>query len=67
MATDAQLEGSRAEIDARNLVDALDTTRRLAFVLGDLSTGERASERDDFDTAIRQRPRIMAHESARST
>src|SRR6202030_2540134 len=55
VATDAQLEGRSAGIDARNLVDALDTTRRLAFALGNLSTAERGSERDDFDTAIRQR------------
>ena len=55
VATDAQLEGRSAGIDARNLVDALDTTRRLAFALGNLSSAERGPERDDFDTAIRQR------------
>src|SRR5258708_33198986 len=55
VATDAPLEGRSAGIDARNLVDALDTTRRLAFALGNLSTAERGPERDDFDTAIRQR------------
>jgi hypothetical protein len=55
VATDAQLEGRSAGIDARNLVDALDTTRRLAFALGNLSTAERGPERDDFDTAIRER------------
>ena len=55
VATDAQLEGHSAGIDARNLVDALDTTRRLAFALGNLSTAARGPERDDFDTAIRQR------------
>ena len=55
VATDAQLEGRSAGIDARNLVDALDTTRRLAFALGNLSNAERGPERDDFDTAIRQR------------
>jgi len=54
VATDAQLEGSAAGIDARNLVDALDTTRRLAFALGNLSTAERP-ERDDFDNAVRRR------------
>ena len=55
VATDAQLEGPSSGIDARNLVDALDTTRRLAFALGNLSTAERGPERDDFDTAIRER------------
>jgi hypothetical protein len=55
VATDAQLEGRSAGIDAHNLVDALDTTRRLAFALGNLSTAARGPERDDFDTAIRQR------------
>lgn len=55
VATDAQLEGRSAGIDARNLVDALDTTRRFAFALGNLSSAERGPERDDFDTAIRQR------------
>jgi hypothetical protein len=55
VATDAQLEGASSGIDARNLVDALDTTRRLAFGLGNLATAERNSEGDDFDTAIRQR------------
>jgi hypothetical protein len=54
VATDAQLEGSAAGIDARNLVDALDTTRRLAFALGNLSAAVRP-ERDDFDNAIKQR------------
>ena len=42
-------------IDARNLVDALDTTRRLAFALGNLSNPERGPERDNFDTAIKER------------
>jgi hypothetical protein len=55
VATDAQLEGRSAGIDARNLVDALDTTRRLAFALGNLSTAERGAERDNFDTAVSQR------------
>jgi len=36
-------------------VDALDTTRRLAFALGNLSTAERGPERDNFDIAIRDR------------
>jgi hypothetical protein len=34
VAADAQLQGPSAGIDARNLVDALDTMLRLAFVLG---------------------------------
>lgn len=55
VATDAQLEGRSAGIDARNLVDAVDTTRRLAFALGNLSTAERGPERDEFDTAMAQR------------
>jgi hypothetical protein len=37
IANDAQLEGRGAGIDGRNLVDALDTMRRLAFSLGNLS------------------------------
>jgi|HubBroStandDraft_1064217.scaffolds.fasta_scaffold02605_4 hypothetical protein len=55
VATDAELEGRSAGIDARNLVDALDTTRRLAFALGNLSTAERGPERARFDTAVRER------------
>jgi hypothetical protein len=37
VAADAQLQGPSAGIDARNLVDALDTMSRLAFALGNLS------------------------------
>jgi hypothetical protein len=55
VATDAQLEGRSAGIDARNLVDALDTTRRLAFVLGNLSTAERGPQLENFDAAVRER------------
>jgi hypothetical protein len=55
VATDAQLEGPSSGIDARNLVDALDTTRWLAFAFGNLSIVERGPDRDDFDTAIRER------------
>jgi hypothetical protein len=55
VATDAELEGPAAGIDARNLVDALDTTRRLAFALGNLSTAERRPESDSFDRAIKDR------------
>jgi hypothetical protein len=35
-------------------VDALDTTRRLAFALGNLSAAERGPQFEDFDTAIRE-------------
>jgi hypothetical protein len=55
VATDAQLEGPSSHIDARNLVDALDTTRQLAFACGNLSIVERGPDRDDFDAAIRER------------
>lgn len=54
VATDAQLEVRAAEIDARNLVDALDTTRRLAFALGNLWSAERGPERETFETVIRE-------------
>lgn len=37
IASDAQLEGRSAGIDAKNLVDALDTLGRLAFALANLS------------------------------
>jgi hypothetical protein len=55
VATDAQLEGHSAGIDARNLVDALDTARRLAFALGNLSAAEHGPERDNLDLAVRER------------
>jgi hypothetical protein len=55
VATDAQLEGPSSHIDGRNLVDALDTTRRLAFAFGNLSTVERGPERNEFDIAVRER------------
>jgi hypothetical protein len=55
VATHAQLEGRSAGIDARNLVDALDTTRRLAFALSNLSALKHGSQVEDFDTAIRER------------
>jgi hypothetical protein len=38
---------------ARNLVDALDTTRRLAFALGNLSTAERGPEGDEWPSMTR--------------
>jgi hypothetical protein len=37
VAADAQLQGRSTGIDAHELVDALDTMRRIAFVLGNLS------------------------------
>jgi hypothetical protein len=55
VASDAQLEGRSAGIDARNLVDALDTTRRLAFALGNLSTAGRGTQLENFDAAVRDR------------
>jgi hypothetical protein len=55
VATDAQLEGRSAGIDASSLVDAVDTTRRLGFALGNLSAAERGPELADFDTAVRER------------
>jgi hypothetical protein len=56
VAADAQLQGRSSGIDARNLVDALDTMRRLAFAMGNLA-GERsaASDFEEFDTAVRSR------------
>jgi len=63
VAADARLEGRPIGIDAANLVDALDTIRRLAFVLGSLahrnidpSSRMNDSARatlDDFDDAMR--------------
>jgi hypothetical protein len=64
VAADAQLQGASAGIDARNLVDALDTMRRLAFALGNLSRAELAADssddrgrlvRDGFDCAVRMK------------
>lgn len=64
VAADAQLQGASAGIDASNLVDALDTMRRLAFALGNLSRAELAADspddrerlvRDGFDRAVRTR------------
>ena len=55
VATDAQLEGRSAGLDARNLVDALDTTRRLAVALGNPSALKHGPQVEDFDTAIRER------------
>jgi hypothetical protein len=65
VAADAQLQGGSAGIDASNLVDALDTMRRLAFALGNLSpnapmtTGDVGDPTlpatDAFDRALRSR------------
>jgi len=53
--TDAQLQGRSTWIDARNLVDALDTTRRLAFTLGNLTMeqGRGSAGLERFDNAVR--------------
>jgi hypothetical protein len=55
VATDAQLQGRSTWIDARKLVDTLDTTRRLAFALGNLAVaGERGGTMcEAFDDAVR--------------
>jgi len=59
VAADAQLQGDSAGIDASNLVDALDTMRRLAFALGNLShpapmtPGDGGDTTDAFDRALR--------------
>ncbi len=70
VAADAQLQGPSARIDARNLIDALDSIRRLAFALGNLALGfpeltpQRPPARpsggpsgpaDPFDRALRAR------------
>jgi uncharacterized membrane protein YccC len=44
VASDAQLEGQGAGIDAANLVDALDTLRRLGFLLANLAMQGDTSE-----------------------
>jgi hypothetical protein len=65
VAADAQLQGGSAGIDARNLVDTLDTMRRLAFALGNLShlasmtpgdfSDPTLPATDAFDRAVRSR------------
>jgi hypothetical protein len=53
IANDAQLEGRSAGIDAINLVDALDTLRRLAFILGNRALLKRGgAPRVDADQAL---------------
>jgi len=56
VAADAQLQGRSSGIDASNLVDALDTMRRLAFAMGNLAH-ERSAAADfrEFDAAARSR------------
>ena len=58
VAADAQLQGPSAGIDARNLVDALDTMRRLAFALGNLARAELAVESTDAWTRRAREPRV---------
>lgn len=56
VAADAQLQGRSSGIDARNLVDALDTMRRLAFAMGSLAPlGSTAADFEEFDLATRSR------------
>jgi hypothetical protein len=56
VAADAQLQGPSSGIDARNLVDALDTMRRLAFSLANLDRHTPSTvEADEFDQAVRVR------------
>ena len=51
IANDAQLEGRSAGIDSTNLVDALDTMRRIGFILGNRAL--RGADRDEsFDAAL---------------
>lgn len=56
VAADAQLQGLSSGIDASNLVDALDTMRRLAFAMGNLAH-QRSAAPDfrEFDAAARSR------------
>ena len=54
VAADAQLQGGSAGIDASNLVDALDTMRRLAFALGNLT--HQCAGDDPVMSAIRRSP-----------
>jgi hypothetical protein len=56
VAADAQLQGRSSGIDARNLVDALDTMRRLAFAMGNLRRQpSAAADFEEFDSAVRSR------------
>jgi hypothetical protein len=56
VAADAQLQGRSSGIDARNLVDALDTMRRLAFAMSNLARQpSAAADFKGFDAAARSR------------
>jgi len=56
VAADAQLQGRSSGIDASNLVDALDTMRRLAFAMGNLARQASApGDFKEFDAAARSR------------
>ena len=56
VAADAQLQGLSSGIDASNLVDALDTMRRLAFAMGNLAHQRGAAPAfREFDAAARSR------------
>lgn len=62
VAVDAQLQGRSSGIDARSLVDALDTMRRLGFTLSNAATrsdqtvmNSAFSVRDAFYPALRER------------
>jgi hypothetical protein len=51
VAADAQLQGPSSGIDGRNLVDALDTMRRLAFSLANTPEAE-VSTSGEFDRSV---------------
>jgi hypothetical protein len=55
VATDVQLQGRSTWIDARTFLDALDTTRRLAFALGNLAMARdrTGAAFEAFDDAVR--------------
>ncbi|HLK85445.1 MAG TPA: hypothetical protein VKT27_02985 [Candidatus Binataceae bacterium] len=55
VANDAMLEGSSAEIDGAELVGALDTLRRLAFVAASANAHEQAGARDEIEQVVRAR------------
>lgn len=56
VAADAQLQGRSSGIDASNLVDALDTMRRLAFAMSNLARQpSAAADLKGFDAAARSR------------
>jgi hypothetical protein len=56
VAADAQLQGRSSGIDTSNLVDTLDTMRRLAFTMGNLARqASAAADLKEFDAAARSR------------